>query len=140
MDEIIPHVYIGDLEDGRQALPFMAVLCVMWEGEPDIPEGAHHIQTTDFNGLDDPYTRVEDMERAADYIHQQVTAGQNVLVHCAYGAERSPLTVAWYLMRYHKMNLSEAYTLIMEKRIQVQYRRTWLPKDVRLSGQLPERV
>lgn len=134
MDEIVPHLYLGDMQDGAAAVPYMDVLCVMWEGEPNIPAGVTQIQTTDYLGMDEPFTVVENMNKAADWIERRVQDGFNVLVHCAYGVERSPLTVVWYLMRHREMDLCEAYTLVMEKHLQTQYRGGWLPQEVRLSG------
>lgn len=136
MDEILPHLHLGDMHDAVEAIPYMAVLCVMWDNEPNIPKGVEHIQTTDYLGMDEPFTLVENMDKAADWIDRRVQDGFNVLVHCAYGVERSPLTVVWYLMRHRGMDLCEAYQLVMDKHPQAQYRGGWLPQEVRLSGHL----
>lgn len=150
MNEIIPNLWLGNFIDGEREQDRMAVLCVMWDGEPNIPQRAKHIQTTDYqtfqeyNGqvvqAEGVTTNTAKMDEAADWIHEKLTTPEPVLVHCAYGMERSPLTVLWYLMRYHDMNLKQAYDLLMERRKEVQYRGTWLPIEVRLNGTLPERV
>ena len=80
------------------------------------------------------------MDRAAKFIDYWIGKGKDVLVHCAYGMERSPLTVVWFLMRYHNMNLKEAYDLVLQKRPQAQYRGEWLPEYVRQTGLLPEEL
>lgn len=136
MDEILPHLYLGDMNDGAAAIPYMDVLCVMWTGEPNITPGATHIQTTDFDGLKQPFTCITEMDKAADWIDRRVQDGFNVLVHCAYGVERSPLTVVWYLMRHRQMDLADAYSLVLDRHPSAQYRGGWLPEEVRLSGHL----
>lgn len=136
MNEILTNLYIGDMTDGRDAdRTLYAVLCVMWTGEPGISDTAMHIPTTSYEELS-VRTHVENMERAARWIDHWWRL-KRVLVHCAYGIERSPLTVVWYLMRYHRMTLDQAYELVLERRPQAQYRGTWLPQSVRLTGQLP---
>jgi protein-tyrosine phosphatase len=79
------------------------------------------------------------MDQAADWIHHHLEQGDKVLVHCAFGIERSPLTVVWYLMRYWDMNLTAAYDLVLAKRPEAQYRGAWLPTSVKLDGVLPPR-
>jgi hypothetical protein len=150
MNEIVDRLYIGDMTDAAKAPKDMQVLCVMWAGESGIPKRCHHIQTTDYHTFseysekivvaDGIVTDTVKMDMAADWIQNQLIDGKTVLVHCAYGIERSPLTVVWYFMRHHDMNLKQAYDLVLEKRPQAQYRGTWLPAEVRLSGVLPERV
>jgi hypothetical protein len=149
MNEIIPHVWVGDMNDARRAPESFKILCVMWKGEDGIPARATQIQTTDYHtfseyqgmivAADGVRSDVALMDAAADWIDKQVNEGHEVLVHCAYGIERSPLTVVWYLMRYHAMNLKQSYDLVMEKRPQAQYRGTWMPESVRLEGVLPPR-
>lgn len=138
MNQIVRHLYIGTMWDGAGATERMAVLCVMWDKEPDIPAGAKHIATTSPEG-ESVHAIPEKMDEAADWIEQQLTRGERVLVHCAYGVERSPLTVVWYLMRHQQMTLSEAYKVVLERRPEAQYRGGWLSIDIRTSGYLPER-
>ena len=139
MNQIRPHLYLGDMNDGAEAVPYMAVLCVMWANEPNVPVGVKQIQTTDYDGMNPPFTLTDKMDEAADWIHDRIVEGQNVLVHCAYGVERSPLTVAWYLMRYEGLNLTEAYETVLSQHPQAQYQGTWLPEFVRVEGVLPPR-
>ena len=49
-----------------------------------------------------------------------------VVVHCAMGMERSPLTVVWYLHRYHDKTIDEAYEMAMDARPVVCDRREWI--------------
>ena len=52
------------------------------------------------------------LERALDFIHQQINAGRRVLVHCQMGISRSPTLVAAYLHRHQGMPLDEAVTYL----------------------------
>lgn len=151
MNEIIPYVWVGDVNDGRRAHEQgYAVLSVMWDGEPMNTGPWTRIATTDFEQFQEYAGRIIQagavcadpvkMDLAADWIHERVVAQQPVLVHCAYGIERSPLTVVWYLMRYHGHNLKTAYDVVLTQRPAAQYRGAWMPASVRLDGVLPEKI
>ena len=49
-----------------------------------------------------------------------------VVVHCAMGIERSPLTVVWYLHKYTGLTLDEAYALVRKARPVAVERRYWI--------------
>ena len=49
-----------------------------------------------------------------------------VVVHCAMGMERSPLTVVWYLHRYHDKTIDEAYDMVQNARPVAIDRREWI--------------
>lgn len=141
MNQIVRHLYIGNMNEAAGIAPSMDVLCVMWDGESGIPTRAHHIATTRYDGATsaDVHAIPEKMDEAADWIESRLRAGSRVFVHCAYGVERSPLTVVWYLMRYQNMNLVDAYNLVLERRPEAGYRGHWLDQSIRFSGVLPER-
>lgn len=141
MNQIVRKLYISNMLEAAGVGDSMAVLCVMWKGESGIPVAAHHIATTTYDGATsaDVHAIPEKMDEAADWIEEKLRAGERVLVHCAYGVERSPLTVVWYLMRYQNMNLTDAYNLVLERRPEAGYRGHWLDQEIRLSGVLPER-
>lgn len=143
MDEIIRHLWIGNMGDGRDAGKDFHVLCVMWKNEEGVPARAHQIETTgygtaisDFNVWAIP----EKMDEAANWIHERVSKEEDVLVHCAYGVERSPLTVVWYLMRHQGMDFKQAYDRVLFRRKVAQYRGAWMPQSVKVTGELPART
>jgi protein-tyrosine phosphatase len=123
MEEIIEHLYLGSMVDGRDAT--IDSLCVMWYGEPGINPESKHIVTTWYHdkGIG---VRPNAMDEAADYIHEHLSVDNPLLVYCAVGMERSPLTIAWYLRKYHSMTFAEAYTLMHAKRSIVENREHWL--------------
>jgi len=78
----------------------------------------------------DPYSgRVtDDLTELAALIHKVLTESDDskVVVHCAMGMERSPLTVVWYLHTYHDMSIDDAYDLAIQARPVVCDRREWI--------------
>ena len=70
-----------------------------------------------FYWLDDlDFDVSNDLIRAADEIHNSLSHKQNVLVHCQMGRSRSVTAVLAYLVKYHKMSVSEALSLVSNKR------------------------
>jgi len=55
-------------------------------------------------------------EEASDFIHDVLSKGQKVLVHCFAGKSRSTTIMISYLMKYHNMTAQEALELIRTKR------------------------
>jgi len=70
----------------------------------------------------------ETLNELADIIDKALNTNPEtkVVVHCAMGMERSPLTVVWYLHKYHDKTLDEAYAMTKEKRESTVDRRTWI--------------
>lgn len=52
------------------------------------------------------------LRRGTAFIHEWVTAGQKVLVHCQMGISRSPSFVIAYLIEYEEMSLRDAMCLV----------------------------
>jgi len=53
---------------------------------------------------------------SAGWIHEQLSAGNHVVVHCMAGISRSPSLIAQYLMTYRDMSLDQALKYIRERR------------------------
>jgi protein-tyrosine phosphatase len=69
-----------------------------------------------------------ELEKACKIIDQHVSNDEKILVHCMGGVERSPLTIAWYLVQWGQaVDLKDAYEFLKEKRPVVSDRRFWLP-------------
>ena len=68
------------------------------------------------------------LDKLARTINETMNADSEtkVVVHCAMGMERSPLTVIWYLHKYQGMTLDEAYAITREKRESTIDRRNWI--------------
>lgn len=74
------------------------------------------------NGVhdDDP---TEDISLTFDsnlaWIHQALTNGGTVMVHCRSGVSRSAVTVMAYMVRYANMSVVDAYHKVLARRPQV---------------------
>lgn len=74
---------------------------------------------------------VEALIRAMNLIEEYVERNERLLIHCHGGIERSPLTLACYLVRSKAFgDLDQAYEFIRTKRPVVSDRRFWLPQSV----------
>lgn len=106
------------------------ILCVIEVPHCLAMEGSHHIHI-----LEDGEAKVAKLDEAAAKISELLDTGKDVLVHCSAGMERSPLTVAWWMIKEGVIpNFDEAYRGLMLIRPCVQDRRHWVEKD-RLSEQ-----
>lgn len=74
----------------------------------------------------------------ADAIDAALKRGDNCLVHCWMGKERSPLSVVGWLVMRQGYSLSEAYDLLKRKR-GAWDRRGWLTKGARKALNLAPR-
>lgn len=77
-----------------------------------------------------PYTNTvkKTLNKLATLIDKTMTDDDTtkVVVHCAMGMERSPLTVVWYLHNYQDMSLDEAYKMVQAARPIAVDRRDWI--------------
>ena len=70
----------------------------------------------------------KELDELVVLMHKALTDNDEtkVVVHCAMGMERSPLTVMWYLTKYHNKTIDEAYDMIRQVRPVVLDRRDWI--------------
>jgi len=69
----------------------------------------------------------ETLDELATVINEYLNNTDNkIVVHCAMGVERSPLTVVWYLHNYRGMTLDKAYELVRQARPVAVERRHWI--------------
>ena len=57
-----------------------------------------------------------DLQKAADFIQREVSSNKNIYVHCTAGRSRSAMAVISYLVKYKKMDLTQAYRFVKSKR------------------------
>lgn len=80
---------------------------------------------------DHPLT-IDQLTETADFIHQQLEAGNNLYVNCKAGQGRSAMAIAAYLIKYQGMTVDEAIKLIKSHRPNVTLGK--LEKINRLKG------
>jgi len=118
--EISPGVFLGGWND---ALKFAGKrFCVLDEAPKDMPP-ATHVTIYDEAG-DAPI--VANLDRVASEMNSAHRAHEPVLVFCGHGVRRSPLAAAWYLHRYEKLSLDEAYGRIRAVRPKIETAREWI--------------
>ena len=73
---------------------------------------------------------VETMHLCADFIHEVVTEGGKVYIHCRAGKGRGPLAAAAYLIKYLHMNALQTARVIKVQRpgSTILVKRVWLEK------------
>jgi protein-tyrosine phosphatase len=59
---------------------------------------------------------LEALPDTVEKIHEQLSRGQQVVVHCHLGQQRSPAVVAAYLMAYYGMPLAESMAFVRERK------------------------
>jgi protein-tyrosine phosphatase len=128
--EVLPRLWLGSSGAAAPALAAgFRVLCVLEEPMLDThipvllpPVGQRPALP--------PCAYVKRLEEARRWICEHWSVGVptlNVLVHCAAGVERSPLTLAWFLIKQaYCPDLDHAYAWLMSHRPVVQDRRSWL--------------
>ena len=70
-----------------------------------------HVPTTDFT-----HPRLEDIEKAVDFIQRHADAGESVYVHCKAGRARSATVALCWLMKHRGMTMDEAQAQLLQSR------------------------
>lgn len=126
--EISPGVFLGGWND---ALKFTGKkFCVLDEAPEDMPP-ATHVPIYD-EARDAPI--LPNLDRVASEMDAAHRNREPVLVFCGHGVRRSPLAAAWYLHRYEKLSLEEAYERIRAVRPKVETAREWIGNWKKLEG------
>ena len=138
MNEILPGLHLGDYADAivdAATNPKRLALCVLEALPPDAPPRTMHVKILSYDvsgATPRVFANPRQLDAAAMIIDSALAkdernAGPGILVHCAAGVERSPLTVVWYLMHYEGMTMDGAYEFVRTRRPIVEDRRIWLP-------------
>jgi len=70
-----------------------------------------HVPTPDFSAPD-----MQKIDMTVDFIHQNITDNQAVMVHCAAGLGRAGTILACYFVKYKKFSAKEAIKKIRKER------------------------
>lgn len=102
ISQIAPHLYVGGQHrrHGLAAMREQGITAVvnMREESDDVPHGLGLDRYLWLPTIDDAAPTLEDLERGAAFIHEQVSAGQGVYIHCASGVGRAATMAAAYLV------------------------------------------
>lgn len=112
-------LYIGNFRDA-QDLHFLQrngishVLCSAGELYPVYPQKFvyKHVQANDIPS----YNLSRHFDHAADFIHEAIQSGGNILVHCAAGISRSVSLALAYFIKHEGLKLANAYNMVKNKR------------------------
>jgi atypical dual specificity phosphatase len=81
-----------------------------------------HIPTTDFT-----HPRLQDVQKAVEFVERHVAAGDAVYIHCKAGRARSATVAICWLMKYRGLTMDEAQQRLLEKRPHINPRLTERP-------------
>lgn len=70
-----------------------------------------HLPTPDYG-----VPEVEDIDSAVDFMHEMITDGRPVMVHCAAGRGRAGTMLCCYLVKYKGLSAKQAITKIRRQR------------------------
>ena len=144
MDEIIPGLYLGDMNDAKTAPADIVRVCVLENCISKKWKKWHpytiHIPIL-VPDIEEPFgvvwykASVPQLGMVARTIDFLLRDGQKVLVHCWASVERSPLAVAFYLHTAKRITLDEAYAFVESKHPLTQRRdKDWLRKPLSTPG------
>lgn len=134
-NQVLPNLLLGDWQDALGAKSKgWDTLCVI----ETLPEDRYKGMTYYVPILEhDEYSlafvpiqaRIHELDECAKIIDWYAEKdGSPLLVHCYAGIERSPLTLAWWLVKTkRRANLDGAYRFLKHVRPIVEDRRIWLP-------------
>lgn len=72
---------------------------------------------------------LKQLEMLGHIIGSCLDCEEPLMIHCKGGIERSPLTVAYFLVKFRHYKMDDAYEFIKKARPVVEDRRTWLPSE-----------
>lgn len=104
MSRILDNLYLGNQADTRK---FCGDLIISIGCNSKQPTGT--IQNKKFSIKDSPSSDITPLlDPVCEMIHENLSKGDSVLIHCKAGINRSPAFVMAYLVKYHDMTLEEA--------------------------------
>lgn len=127
MSKILDHLYLGNIEDINN-INFIKnndiQLIINCASEVIIPSSYENMNISIINLklYDDPLQKIyfnllNDISDKIDYFLKQK---KGVLVNCYAGISRSSTFVIAYLMNKYNMNLDDAYSFVINKRLIIQ--------------------
>lgn len=113
-------LYLGDIM-AAESVKFLKdnnISCILTIAKTTLNLPKHlSIQTMKISVDDSPIVNLKShFEACFKFIHENRSAGKNVLVHCMAGVSRSATIVIGYIMNTNDLDFETAYKLVKEKR------------------------
>jgi len=129
-NHIIHGIFVGDIDDARKWKGNK--ICVLEKYPDDYTQTEKSvlipILSHEHNHLEDENAEamMPNLDLVAHVIQNHVDVGEELLVHCVGGMERSPLAVTWYLHSKLGLDLDRAFDYVKQRRPQAMNRIQWL--------------
>jgi hypothetical protein len=112
---VIPYLYQGNKSGAGSlsALEQRNVVALL-----SIGGGPCRLVGFDFEhiGVHDGNSILNELEKATNFIHQNIQNQQSCFVYCMGGFSRSPTVIIAYLIKYRSLSLQEALTVVRHAR------------------------
>lgn len=134
MDEILPQIWVGDVNDALELLNNRkwALICVLEERpnvfEPELKEFKVFLPVLSCDKDSEMRAFSKNLDKIADTIDEALKEHENVLVFCGAGMERSPLALTWYIHKRKGVPLEDAFKVVQAKRKVACDRLYWIKK------------
>jgi atypical dual specificity phosphatase len=141
-DHIEPHVIVGARPFARDVAAMheagvRAVVNTCEEYAGPTEQYEHYdieqlwIPTTDFT-----HPRLEDVEKAVEFVQQHVKQDETVYIHCKAGRARSATVALCWLMKYRGMSPAEAQAQLLKSRPHINPQLTQRPVVQQFANKL----
>ena len=116
---ITPNLYVGGQHVSLKGMDMEGITAIV-----NMREDYHSDEKRGIGGkrhlhlatLDNTPPSIEALDKGADFIHQEVSTGGKVYIHCGVGIGRAPSMAAAYLIKYENMTAATSMALITKTR------------------------
>lgn len=118
MDPLLHNIYMGNLIDSQDhnELVDKGITAVLSLTPSGTTPRFHDIVYTKVSLDDGPYNIDNSYRTAVDLLYYLTKSGHIVLLHCQQGVSRTPAIAIMYLVKYGKLKLEEAKTIVFRIR------------------------
>ena len=125
INEIFDHLYLGDAgfiyENNLPQLDLIINCCpevIIKYNKLDVIPDVVYLKFNDDPEESDKLLQILDTTKILEKMHDYISRGKNVLVHCAMGVQRSATIIACYLLKYYKADINTTILHIKHRRPQ----------------------
>jgi protein-tyrosine phosphatase len=125
INEIFDHLYLGDAgfiyENNLPQLDLIINCCpevTIKYNKLNIKSDVVYLKFNDDPDESDKLLTILDESKILNIMHDYISRGKNVLVHCAMGVQRSATIIACYLLKYYKADINTTILHIKHRRPQ----------------------